>query len=81
MAIEVRGSSGGVTILWNPSEIIFQDWRATLRVFTGYFRYIGTKELLTLTIIYGPSVSTEKTSPFITTCGSWSKYIRLTMDY
>ena len=45
MEIHSRGSVGGITILWNPTEIMVDAWIGLLYILTGIFRQIGMKEI------------------------------------
>jgi len=57
---DARGSDGGLTILWNPGEIIFEDWVSFPRILIGKFLHIGSKDWVILTGVYGSHIPGEK---------------------
>jgi len=44
MGQDAIGSAGGIAILWNPNDIIFENWTSMLRILTGLGRIASTKE-------------------------------------
>lgn len=48
------GSAGGIAIMWNPNEIIFENWTSMSRILTGLGRIVGTNEKVTISGVYGP---------------------------
>lgn len=60
MALDAKGNVDGLAIIWNPSKVIFQDWIAFPRILSRRFRYIGTKEMVFLTDVYGPHFPSMK---------------------
>lgn len=42
MALDAVETAGGLEILWNPEEIIFESWYSLPRILTGLFRPVGT---------------------------------------
>eukprot|EP00253_Pinus_taeda_P003838 PITA_03838 len=53
-------SAGGIAILWNPNEIIFESWTSMTRILTGTGRIAGTKERVTISGVYGPHTSGDR---------------------
>lgn len=62
MDLDAQGSARGLTILWNPLEVVFQDWLESPRIMTGRFRYLGKKELVALIVVYCPPISRKKSN-------------------
>ena len=60
MVIDARGTAGGIAILWNPAEVIADDWIGLQCSLSGCFRHVGTKENLMITAVYGPHLQGEK---------------------
>ena len=60
MGQDAIGSVGGIAILWNPNEIIFEDWISMTRILTGIGRIVGTKERVVISGIYGPHIPGER---------------------
>lgn len=56
MGQDVVRSAGGIAILWNPNEIVFENWLSLPRILTGTGRILGTKERVLITGVYGPHV-------------------------
>lgn len=56
MGQDATGSAGGIADLWNPNEIILEDWTSMTRILTGIGRIVGTKERVVLSGIYGPHI-------------------------
>jgi len=54
MGQDAIGSAGGIAILWNPNEIIFENWTSMSRILTGSGRIAGTKEKVIISGVYGP---------------------------
>lgn len=59
MAIDSRGSAGGIAMLWNPTNIMVDFWIGLHRILIGLFRKIGTKEKILISSIYGPHILGE----------------------
>jgi len=53
-------SAGGIAILWNPNEIIFEDWTSMTRILIGMGRIVGTKERVVISGVYGPHIPGER---------------------
>jgi len=60
MGQDAIGSAGGIAILWNPDEIVFENWISMARVLTGIGRITGTKERILISGVYGPHVLGER---------------------
>lgn len=56
MGQDAFGSVGGIAILWNPNEIIFENWTSMTRILTGIRRIAGTKERIIISGVYGPHI-------------------------
>eukprot|EP00253_Pinus_taeda_P010874 PITA_10874 len=48
------GSAGGLAVLWNPNEIILDNWTSMCGTLTGLGRIVGTKQLVVISGVYGP---------------------------
>ena len=44
MAIDSRGTAGGIAVLWNLAKIVVEGWLAFPRILSGCFRQIGSQE-------------------------------------
>ena len=51
------GSAGGIAILWNPNEIIIDNWSSMSGTLTGLGRIVGTPQQVVITGVYGPPSS------------------------
>ena len=60
MAIDSRGTAGGIAILWNPTEIVAEEWMGLPRILTGNFRQIGSQERILISVVYGPPIPGER---------------------
>lgn len=60
MTIDTKGSLGDLMVLWNLLEVVFQDQMACSMILIGNFRYLGSKEKVSLMAVYGPHMSVEK---------------------
>lgn len=47
-------------ILWNPGEIVFDEWISLPKILSGIFQHIGSREWVFLTGIYEPHIPGEK---------------------
>eukprot|EP00253_Pinus_taeda_P004844 PITA_04844 len=54
MAQDAVGSAGGLAIIWNPEEVIFENWISLPRILTGFFRLTGVEERILISGVYGP---------------------------
>lgn len=52
MAQDAVGSAGGLTILWNTEEVIFENWISLPRILSGVFRLVGTRERILISGVY-----------------------------
>lgn len=52
MGQDAFGSVGGIAILWNPNEIIFENWTSMSRILTGLGRIASTKEKVIISGVY-----------------------------
>lgn len=48
------GSAGGTVVLWNPNEIIMDNWSSMSGTLTGLGRIVGTKQQVVISGVYGP---------------------------
>ena len=60
MALDARGTVGGITIVWNLVEVTTDNWVALSRSLTGRFRQIGTKKYLGIMAVYDPHIQGEQ---------------------
>ena len=60
MAIDARGTSGGIAILWNGAEIVADRWIGLPRILTATFRQIGAEERILISTVYGPPIPGER---------------------
>ena len=60
MAIDSRGTSGGIAILWNPAEIVVEGWIGLSGILSGTFRKIGSNEKIQISTVYGPPIPGER---------------------
>eukprot|EP00253_Pinus_taeda_P009631 PITA_09631 len=51
------GAAGGIAILWNPNEIILDNWSCMNGSITGLGRIVGTPQQVIITGVYGPPSS------------------------
>lgn len=54
MGQDAIGTAGGLTIMWNPEELIFENWTSLPRILTSSCRVIGSAERVLITRVYGP---------------------------
>lgn len=60
MALDAATTAGGLAILWNPEEIIFENWFSLPRILSGLFRLVGKGERILITGVYGPHIHRER---------------------
>eukprot|EP00253_Pinus_taeda_P028344 PITA_28344 len=60
MAQDAVGSAGGLAIIWNPEEVIFENWISLPRILTGLFRLTGMEERILISGVYGPHLPREQ---------------------
>eukprot|EP00253_Pinus_taeda_P004365 PITA_04365 len=51
------GAAGGIAILWNPNEIIIDNWSCMNGSITGLGRIVGTPQQVIIIGVYGPPSS------------------------
>ena len=44
MALDATATAGGLAILWNSEEVIFEHWFTLPRILSGLFRLVGMGE-------------------------------------
>ena len=54
IAIDARGATGGMGILWNPQEVHLSGFLATPCTLTADFHIIGTRIRGVISNVYGP---------------------------
>eukprot|EP00253_Pinus_taeda_P002797 PITA_02797 len=54
MAQDVDGSAGGLAILWNTEEVIFENWISLPRILSGVCKLVGSRERILISGVYGP---------------------------
>ena len=62
MGQDAIGTPGGLAIMWNPEELIFENWTSLPRILTGSCRVIGSAESVLITGVYGPHIVGERES-------------------
>lgn len=62
MGQDAIGTAGGLAIMWNPEELIFENWTSLPRILTGSCRVIGSAERVLITGVYGPHIAGERES-------------------
>lgn len=60
MALDAVETAGGLEILWNPEDIVFESWFSLSRILTGLFRPVGMRERILISGVYGPHVHRER---------------------
>jgi len=60
MGQDANGSAGGLAILWNTDEVVFENWISLPRILTGTGRIIRTVERILISGVYGPHVPGER---------------------
>lgn len=60
MAQDAVGSAGGLAIIWNPKEVIFENWISFPRILTGLFKLTGMEERILISGVYGPHIPRER---------------------
>jgi len=60
MAQDAVGTAGGLALLWNPEEVIFENWISFPRILTGLFRLVGMEERILISGVYGPHIPSER---------------------
>jgi exonuclease III len=66
-SIDASGSAGGLTVLWNTSEVIMENFFATKWSLTATYRCIGSNKPGCLTNVYGPPTPRDKPD-FLAAC-------------
>eukprot|EP00253_Pinus_taeda_P029130 PITA_29130 len=51
---EILINSGGIAVLWNPNEIIMDNWSRMSGTLTGLGRIVGTIQQVAISGVYGP---------------------------
>ena len=59
MAQDADGAGGGLAIIWNPEEIIFENWISFPTILTGMFRLMGMEKRILISGVYGPHIPRE----------------------
>eukprot|EP00253_Pinus_taeda_P035368 PITA_35368 len=60
MGQDAIGTAGGLAIMWNPEELIFENWTSLPRILIGSCRVIGCAEKFLITGVYGPHIAGER---------------------
>eukprot|EP00253_Pinus_taeda_P003052 PITA_03052 len=60
MGQDAIGTPGGLAIMWNPEELIFENWISLPRILAGSCRVIGSAEKVLITGVYGPHIAGER---------------------
>jgi len=62
MAQDADGTIGCLAIIWNPEEVLFENWISFPRIFSGIFKLIGSEEPILISGFYGPHIPREQKS-------------------
>eukprot|EP00253_Pinus_taeda_P009427 PITA_09427 len=54
MAQDEDGPTGGLAVLWNTEEVIFENWISLPRILSGVCRLAGSRERILISGVYGP---------------------------
>eukprot|EP00253_Pinus_taeda_P011982 PITA_11982 len=54
MGQDAIGAAGGIALLWNPNEIILDNWSCMNGSITGLGRIVGSTQQVIITGVYGP---------------------------
>eukprot|EP00253_Pinus_taeda_P033710 PITA_33710 len=60
MAQDANGTAGGLAILWNPEEVIFENWISLPRILSRLFRLIGMEERILISGVYSPHLPRDR---------------------
>eukprot|EP00253_Pinus_taeda_P029063 PITA_29063 len=60
MALDAVATAGGMAILWNPKEVIFEHWYSLPRILSGLFRLVGMEDNVLIIGVYGPHNHRER---------------------
>lgn len=60
MALDEKGSTGGIAIFWNPTEVTADHWIGMKRILSGRFRLIGHRHWFLVSVVYGPHIIVER---------------------
>lgn len=60
VSIDPKGSAGGISILWNPAEVLADWWIGMPRILTGKFQQIGQREWVAISVVYGPHTRADR---------------------
>lgn len=56
MGQDANGIARGLAILWNPEEVLFENWISSTRILTGLFIMTGSVERIIISGVYGPHI-------------------------
>jgi len=59
MGQDANGTAGGLAILWNPEEVLFENLISFPRILIGLFRMTGSTEQILILGVYGPHIPRE----------------------
>jgi exonuclease III len=62
ISTDSTGASGGLAILWNPSNITISKPFSTVGTITTHFKVIGSNQEGDITNVYGPHSQQDRTS-------------------
>lgn len=60
IAQDAVATARGLAIIWNPEEIIFENWISLPKMLSGVFRLVGKTERVLIIGVYGPHIYREK---------------------
>ena len=62
MALDAKGSSGGLEIVWDPNLLHMEGFFSSIHTLLGWFRILGTNQAGVITNVYGPQQTEQKIS-------------------
>lgn len=60
MGQDANGTAGGLAILWNPEEVLFENWINSPKILTGLFRMTGSAEWILISGVYRPHIPRDR---------------------
>lgn len=55
MMIDTSGMEGGIEVLWNPNQVIFEDWIGTCHTLSETLQPVRSDVWCSLIVVYDPS--------------------------
>jgi len=60
MGQDTTGTASGLAILWNPKEVLFENWISLPKILSSLFRMIGPSEWILIAGVYAPHIPRER---------------------